>query len=181
MTRDEVKKILAVMFATYSNFKVDNMTVAVNAWEWALEDYEYRDISLALKDYIHNSGSGFAPSVSQLIAYVQKPKEIELDHSYTEEGEAWALVRKALSNSAYHSLEEFEKLPTLVQKALGSSSILKTMALDADFNEAVESSNFKRQYRNLVEKDKEYQRLPEEQKILIQQRSEGVGRYLEAL
>lgn len=169
MTRDEVKRILAVMFATYSNFKVDDMTVAVDAWHWALEEYSYQDIGRALKEYINTSKSGFAPSVSQLIGIVNKPQEIAFNQSYTEEGEAWALVRKALSNSAYHSVEEFDKLPTLVQKALGDSMTLKAMALDADFNEAVESSNFKRQYRRLVENDKEYQRLPEEAKLRIEQ------------
>lgn len=154
------------MFATYSNFKVDDMKVAVDAWHWALEDYSYQAIGTALKEYINTSKSGFAPSVSQLIGIANKPKEIALNQSYTEEGEAWALVRKALSNSAYHSAEEFDKLPTLIQKALGSSSILKTMALDVDFNEAVESSNFKRQYRRLVDQDKEYQKMPEEYKAI---------------
>jgi len=181
MTREETAKILSVISAGYSNFKPENKTETVDWWHLMLKEYSYSTVGQAVKTFAKTSGGAFAPNPSQLIAIIEKPKEIELNNSYTEEGEAWALVRKALSNSAYHSLEEFEKLPTLVQKALGSSSILKTMALDADFNEAVESSNFKRQYRNLVEKDKEYQRLPEEQKILIQQRSEGVGRYLEAL
>lgn len=174
MTRDEVKKILAVMFATYSNFKVNDMTVAVNAWEWALEEYSYQDISIALREYIMTSNSGFAPSVSQLIGLVNKPKEMALENSFQGEGEAWAMVRKALSNSAYHSQEEFEALPELVRKALGSASILKTMALDSDFNESVESSNFKRQYRQLVDQEKEFQRLP----IELQQKIGQEGRVL---
>lgn len=181
MTREETAKILSVISAGYSNFKPENKTETVDWWHLILEEYSYSTVGRAVKIFAKTSGGAFAPNPSQLIAIIEKPNEIIFDQSYIEEGEAWALVRKALSNSAYHSVEEFTKLPTLIQKALGSSNVLKAMALDAEFNEGVESSNFKRQYRSLVDKDKEYQRLPEEQKILIQQRSEGVGRYLEAL
>lgn len=166
MTRDETQRILAVIAATYPNFKPENKTQLVDTWHWILEEYNYQDINLALKTFVMSSQSAFAPSVSELIGLVNKANEPQ----YTEEGEAWAMVYKAICNSSYNSATEFAKLPEMIQKAVGSADQLREWATDTDFNHSVESSNFKRQYRQLVEKDKEYQRMPIEMKQRIEQK-----------
>lgn len=168
MTRDEVKNILRVINATYQNFKTENVTETTDAWYFFLADYDYNRIAIALKTYVTTQGSGFPPKVDQLIALANKTAE----YSQISEAEAWALVYKALSNSAYHSREEFEKLPPLIQKAVGSPNQLYLWATSTDFNHGVESSNFKRQYNDLAKKELEYKMMPVEMKSLIGQEQE---------
>ena len=163
MTRDETQRILAVIAASYPNFKPDNKTQLVDTWHWILEEYNYQDINLALKTFMVTSNSAFAPSVSELVGLVNEVHQ----SAYLEEGEAWDLVYKAICNSGYNSASEFEKLPPIIQKAVGGADQLKAWAVDTNFNHAVESSNFKRQYRKLVEDDKNYQKLPMEAKQMI--------------
>lgn len=66
MTRDETKKIIMLISATYPNFKPIDLTFTVDAWAMMLVDYDYNRVSAALKDCIANDTSGFAPSIGQL-------------------------------------------------------------------------------------------------------------------
>lgn len=166
MTRDETKQILAVIDSAYPNFKVENVTETLNAWHFFLADYDYNTIAIALKSYVATSGSGFAPSVSELIGMASK----SIEFVQMPESEAWDLVYKAICRSAYNSQEEFAKLPPLVQKAVGSATQLKAWALDTDFNHSVESSNFKRQYRRLSDQEKEFAKMPVEMRTAIEQK-----------
>lgn len=166
MTREETAKILSIINATWTNFKPENPLETLDAWSFFLADYQYNQIAIALKSFVATNGKGFAPSVDQLIAYVHKVDEFQ----QPDEGEAWSLVFKALQNSAYNSRQEFEKLPELVQKAVGSPNQLKEWALDPDFNHGVESSNFKKNFRRLADRQLELSRLPIELTAQIQER-----------
>lgn len=66
MTRDETKKIIMLISATYPNFKPMDLTFTVDAWAMMLVDYDYNRVAAALKDYITSDTSGFAPSIGQL-------------------------------------------------------------------------------------------------------------------
>ena len=68
--------------------------------------------------------------------------------------EAWALVYKAICNSAYNSAHEFDKLPELVKKAVGSADNLRNHAIDSDFNLGVAQSNFIKAYNTILERKK---------------------------
>ena len=128
-----------------------------------LSEYTYEQISIALKAYILSDTSGFAPSVDQLVGKIQaitKPEELN-------EMEAWSLVSKAIRNSGYNSVEEFAKLPPLVQKAVGLPDQLMTWALDENYNEQVVSSNFMRCYRTELARHEELSKMPAEVKALI--------------
>lgn len=165
MTRDEVKQILMVIDATFPNFKVENISETLNAWHFFLADYDYNSIAIALKSFISTNNTGFAPSVSQLINMTYKATEYE----QLGDGEAWALVSKAIRNSAYNSQAEFDKLPPAVKKAVGSASQLHTWAIDEDYNESVISSHFLRNYKAVIERNNEYNRLPVEMRAQIDQ------------
>jgi len=159
MTREETSKLLAVIAATFPNFKVENKTQTLDAWHFLLEDEDYSAISIALKTYIKTSGSAFAPSVPELIQMAYKPKSLGM----LSEVEAWGLVSKAIRRSGYNSIEEFEKLPALVQKAVGSPSMLQNWSQsDLDSLETVVASNFQRTYRTILAREEEIARLPKE-------------------
>lgn len=65
-------------------------------------------------------------------------------------------MRKAISNSAYHSKAEFEALPELCRKAVGSPGNLEALAMSTiDTIDSVEKSHFIRTYNTLIERQRE--------------------------
>ena len=163
MTREEPVKIIRIMVDSYPNYKPNDISETVDVWHMMLSDYDYNLVAMALKAYILSDTSGFAPSIGQLVEKIQKltkPQELS-------EMEAWSLVKKAISNSAYDDVEEFHKLPPIIQKCVGSAYQLKCWALDEDFNEQVASSNFARSYRTMVARQEEYIKMPQEIKDVI--------------
>lgn len=165
MTRDETIKLLMVIQSAYPNFKPPDKTVAVDTWYTMLKDMDYNVVQMGLRAYITSDTSGFAPSIGQLINTIyltQNPQELN-------EMEAWALVSKALRNGYYGAVEEFNKLPPLVQKAVGSPDNLRNWALtDSKSIENVVQSNFMRTYSTVVNRAKEYQKMPKDIKALIE-------------
>lgn len=161
MTREETILIIRVIMRAYPNFKADNLTETVDSWHFFLADHKYNDIAVALKTYVNTSGSAFAPSVSELIAMTRKTDElIEMT-----EQEAWGLISNAVRNGLYHAEEEFNKLPEICQKIVGSPNQLTNWAMgDADSLESVVASNFQRSYRTMLQRERDYKALPVEAK-----------------
>lgn len=164
MTRDDAKKLIMVITYTYPNFRPQDLSVAVNIWHEMLADQEYDICATALKAYIATDTSGFAPSIGQLIDKI---------NSLTTKGElnemeAWSLVSNALRNGYYGAEEEFAKLPAAVQKAVGSASNLKNWAqTEIESVENVIQSNFMRTYRAVLQREKEYRKLPESVRLVM--------------
>lgn len=159
MTREEAKKIVKVIASTYPNWHPLDMSFTVDAWASMLESFTYQEISAALKAFILSDTSGFAPSVGQIIGLLdrvgnsQEPNEME----------AWTLVSNALRRSTYYAESEFDKLPEIVQRAVGSPSMLRNWAqTDMQSVENVVQSNFMRTYRQEVSKNREKQKIPQD-------------------
>ena len=165
MTKNEVVKLLMTIQTFYPNYQVENKEFTINAWYSIIGDCDYKPMEKALRAYITTDTSGFAPSIGQLINKlheVQSPQELN-------EMEAWLLVSKALRNGTYGAVEEFNKLPPLVQKAVGSPDNLRNWAqTDSESIENVVQSNFMRTYRTVVNRAKEYQKMPKDIQSLIE-------------
>ena len=126
-------------------------------------------MSVALKAYILSDISGFAPGIGQLVGKIQtisQPQELN-------EMEAWSLVSRAIRNSTYNSVEEFAKLPPLVQKAVGLPDQLRTLAMDENYNEQVASSNFIKCYRTEVTRSQELSKMPSDVRKIIERACNG--------
>lgn len=165
MNRDETKKILMIISATYPNFKIGDKTQAIDAWNFMLSDYSYNDIAVALKTYIATSGSAFAPSVSELIAMTRKPAEL----TAIDEVTAWGQVRAAIRKGLYYSREEFEKLDPDVQRAVGTPDQLREWAqLSSNEIETVIQSNFRRRFETMQKRAQEVAAMPAEVRQLLQ-------------
>lgn len=166
MTVDEFAK-LADAIKTY--FPRDNMLptdTAMELWYDMLKDMDYQLAYIGLKNHV--ATSNFAPTIADIRngAVISQPQELN-------EMEAWSLASKAIRNSGYNSVEEFAKLPTLVQKAVGLPSQLRTWALDENYNEEVASSNFIKCYRNELAKQREFQKMPQSVRNLIEKANSG--------
>lgn len=169
MTREETVKIIRIMVDSYPNYKPNDLSETVDVWHMMLEEYSYQEVSLALKAYILSDDSGFAPSIGKLVSKIHTmtaPQELN-------EMEAWSLVSKAIRNSGYNSVEEFAKLPPLVQKAVGLPSQLRTWALDESYNEEVAMSSFQRAYKAELKRHEELQKMPQNVRNLIEKANVG--------
>ena len=174
MTREETKKVLMIVDASYPNFKVDNPTETLNAWHYLLQDYNAEEIVTGLKFYIATSGSAFAPSVSELIAASKKPKELQGEDAVT----AWAQVRNAIRDSIYNAEEHYALLSDTAKKVVGSPSQLRSWGqMEGKEIDSVVASNFKRNYEVVQKREREISSLPQNIRDLIEQNSQNlIGR-----
>ena len=164
MTETEVRKLLAMTQAVYPNYNPPSREAAVNAWLMCLSEYDNNVVMAAFKAYMTTNTSGFAPVPGQLVEILQtltQPSELN-------ELEAWSLVRKALSDSSYNSVERFQELPPIVQKTVGTPQQLKIWACDSEFNENVVSSNFIKTYRTEVKRATELNKMSSDVRKLIE-------------
>ena len=169
MTVIEAKKIIAVMLVSFPNFKPTDVDSMAETWADMLSEYSYSQVSMALKAYIVSDTSGFAPAIGQLVGKIQtisQPQELN-------EMEAWSLVSRAIRNSTYNSVEEFAKLPPLVQKAVGLPDQLRIWAMDENYNEQVASSNFIKCYRTEVARSQELSKMPSDVRKIIERACNG--------
>lgn len=163
-TDKETRKIIAVLMVAYPNYKPINIDFTVSVWTDMLSDYSYSEVDMAIKAYISTDTSGFAPAIGQVI---DKIKSITTPRQMTD-AEAWASVRKAISDSSYNAKDRFNELPVTCQRAVGSPAQLRMWALDASYNENVVSSNFMRCYRTEVTRQSELSRMPSEVRQIIE-------------
>ena len=106
------------------------------------------------------------PSSTQMLYFhlylTQNPQELN-------EMEAWALVSKALRNGYYGAVEEFDNLPPLVQKAVGTPDNLRNWSqANTESVENVIQSNFMRSYRTVVKREEEIKKMPVDVQALIE-------------
>ena len=148
MQREDIIGIFNVIEDTYE-VKMTNTLAEV--WYNALKDFDTKDVQAAVWQYIRTGHYKPKPAdIIDLIVSNKAPKQPEEMSAQ----EAWSLVYKAICRSGYYSKEEFEKLPEMAQKAVGSADNLRQYALDSDFNMGVAQSNFIKAYNSLMERKK---------------------------
>lgn len=157
MRREEFVKVAAGLRTAYQqrNFMPDQKTF--DLWFSYLQDLPYEQVNAAAQKYILSSA--FPPT----IADIRNACNEVAGNEVLNEMEAWRVVYKAICNSNYHAEEEFNKLPPLVQKAIGNPDNLKEMAgMDINTVNSVEQSHFIRVYRTEVDRERELSKLPTE-------------------
>ena len=176
MNRSETLKIMAVLQAAYPQFYAkksqDEVNAIVNLWNEMFSDEPYQVVGMAVKALIKTRVSTFPPGIGEInekIMQITQPEEMG-------EAEAWALVAKAVRNSAYNSAEEFEKLPPVIQKAVGSPMQLHEWSqMDTLTVNSVVASNFQRTYRAKAKNDREQAALPRTVKEYMERLAEGMN------
>jgi len=178
MTKDETKKLLMMIEAAYPQSKFDNPAETIAAWHFLLEEYPADAVLAAFQIYVKTNNTGFAPSVSQIIGCMHKPSEVE----QLSEGEAWDLVKRAIKDGNYNSQKGFDELPPLVQRAVGSASMIHYWAgCDSDEVNTVIMSNFQRTYRAVLSKQDFNNKVPEKISDVVKGLADKLSgdRYLE--
>ena len=171
MKLEETIKIIKIVKSSYPRFydkvNAEDFNDMIDTWNLMLEEYDYPNVQAGLISFIKTDTSGFPPSVGQIVAMM--PSVRNDTQATIAPLEAWALVAKAIGNSNYHSEEEFEKLPPLIQKAVGNPATLREWAaMDSNTVHSVEQSNFLRTYEALMKRAKDDIKLPPEFRLRLE-------------
>lgn len=161
MTDIEATKVLAVLKAAYpaayNKQSGEEITAIINLWAEMLHE-PYEIVGAAVKSFIATDVSGFPPSIGQVKEHINKIMNPE----QMTESEAIGRILEATRNSAYNSVEEFKKLPPMLQRLVGTPAQLRAWALcDSETVNTVISSNLQRSYKVLAERERELTALPD--------------------
>lgn len=164
MTKEETKVILNAMMIAYPNYKPSDIRGTIQLWASMFESVPLPAVESALRIYISTDRSGFAPTIGKLLGILQDATKPELTAT-----EAWSLVRKAIRNGIYGSKEEFEKLPPVIQRAVGSEKSIEMWArVGADEVETVIQSQFIKAYKSATLQENMTAAIPEKAMAIIQ-------------
>lgn len=174
MTRDDTLDLLSILKAAYPNFYRDmtrkDADHVISLWTEMFKDEPAEVVALAVKRHIATDTKGFPPHIGAIkdaIVKIMQPDEMT-------EMEAWALINKATKNSAWHSAEEFEKLPPVLQRLVGSPNQLKDWSqMDEATVQSVVASNFQRSYKARAKHERDYMALPTQVKDFMDQIAES--------
>ena len=148
----KVMRVLKIAFPTfYRDYSADELEETAAMWATMLSDYSYTDVAHAIKATV--ATNKFPPTIAEVI---EKIHSIH-DHSMNEL-EAWGYINRALRDSAYHSREQWEKLPDGLKKMVSADN-LRNWAVCGD-DTAVIQSHFSRTFRAAQARQKEVDMLP---------------------
>ena len=152
MEKPEFLILVKTMKAVYPAMFQERETVDI--WYTLLKDLDYQDAAAGLGK--HLATSPYPPTVADIRN--NTVPDVEMNGE-----QAWALVFKAIENSAYNSADEFAKLPELIQKAVRNPANLRELALmPTDTVNSVEKSHFLRTYEVERKRQKELAAMPKE-------------------
>lgn len=165
MTRDEVVVILGMIKTAYPSFYKEmskqEMYNTIDLWSEMFKNDKSEIITLAVKSLI--SKSEYAPSIATI-----KNEAFRLQSNDITPIELWNKLKKAISNSTYNSVEEYNKLPEQVKRFVGSPNALRDLAQnDATTNDTIVKGQFLKQIENIKAQEKqEKMMLPEIKNVL---------------
>ena len=168
LTKEQFAILAKAMKAIYPQPSFLPDSDALDLWHYMLKDIPYQILQNGIQLYMQTGK--FPPTVADLREAASRFMPSELDMSDLE---AWAMVRKALSNSGYHWKEEYDGLPLVIQKAIGRPENLYEWAMmDGNTVGSVIQSQFLKSYRSVLAREKENGKLSPHLRERIERRNE---------
>lgn len=129
MNREETSKVLTILkinypqsFRSYTN---EETYALLDLWAEAFKNDDAAIVNRAIKSIVYSDTREFAPNIAQV-----KAKIYDLTHKEDlNEIEAWNMAYKAIRHNGEQAKKEFNKLPKVVQKAVGDYGQLISWAL----------------------------------------------------
>lgn len=170
MNSGEAAYLLAIMKSnwpgSYAKMTPADAKAAVVLWADLFADDPAELVQAAVKTIMLSEPEReFAPNVAAI-----KAKMYELTHpEQLGAQEAWQLVSKAVSGcDMQHPSKEFEKLPEMVQRAVGSANQLREWGMvDSGTFQTVVASNFRRVWEKENARAREQAALPADLRQMI--------------
>jgi hypothetical protein len=171
MTREETRAILSVLKAAYPHFykdqTKDELTKVLDLWSTMFEAEPAKLVTESVKALL--TTCKFPPTIADVkekLLMLTRPPDLT-------EQESWNLVYNAIKSANYHAQENFDNLPPILQRLVGSPNQLREWAQMEPKPLEVASSNFMRSYTARVKQEKEFQVLPQSNKQIIQSLSDN--------
>ncbi len=164
MNREEVIKVLAFLKVAYPSFyknmRREEAEETINLYREMFADCDFKVVAVIVKEWIQSEK--FPPTVADI-----KQKIYSLTTQEKLPMDLWASLKKAIGNSAYNSVEEFDKLPTECKMFIKNASQLKELSQnDSEINNTVVKGQFLKQIEVIRKRIREEkQMLPETKKI----------------
>lgn len=175
MTREQVAKVLfylrAVYPAHFQKYSDNDFYAMVDAWSDTLVNEDYEQIMAGAKAFVVSDRAGFPPTVGQVLGCVQKATNAPIEKMTG--AEMWDKVFKAAENLDWMTPEkEFNKLPRIAQKIVGSPASLKEIAAMPTTDVMIgERARFIHRFETYMEEEHEYEQIPAKVRDLINEHS----------
>lgn len=169
MTREETIQILALLRAAYPSFyskfqKRDLESIAA-LWSEMFAEDDFGVTKYALKELI-TTHTGYPPDIAALKAKIAEVTQAATDKPTHEE--LWLMLKRAASNGYYNARAEFDKLPPVLKRYVGSPATLREYAMiDADTFNTVNHGQFLKQIKVIEQREEYAQKMPDNVKMLI--------------
>ena len=175
MTKKEMAEIISMMQLNYPDSFRDKSDTAVNGainlWLMSFRDHDYTEVLTAVMAHINTDTNRFMPPVGVIKA---KLVEIRTGEQMTEI-EAWNIVRNAIRSYPWDAQEQFDKLPPVLQRLVGSpNQLVEWGQMPAKEIATVVASNFQRSYKVRAASEREFLALPSAVKQTMEQIAAGM-------
>lgn len=153
MTTENVKSILALLMANYSNsFKnveKKDMELIIKTWETQFKSYTLDEVFNAIMSIIANDTSNFAPSIGRVKDELNK----KFKESVTPSEEAWSIVLNKASCNPIKARANFETLPGNIKKAVKHPKFLESLGNANISSQGTFKKDFVKNYKETIEND----------------------------
>ena len=158
--------LLRVSYPTfYSKMKTKDMALVLDLWAetFAMEDVNI--VKVALLELI-STHTGFPPDIA---AVKSKIKDfVSVATGEPTDAELWQMLKRAASRGYYGAEAEFEKLPRVLQRFVGSPATIREYSMiDSDTFNTVVHGQFLKQIKIIRDREDYDMRLPENVKAFI--------------
>lgn len=169
MTRQDViasLKILKVAYpGFYSKMTAKNGADTIMVWCELFKDEDVNVVKIALFKIIEEH-DGYPPTIADIKNKIKKLRCAATGEKTDEE--LWLLLKTACQNGLYGARQEYEKLPSVVQKYLGSPQALRDLAtVPTDTLDTVTHGQFLKQIGGIREREEFDKNTPEEVKAVL--------------
>lgn len=169
MTKQETTQILALLNAAYPAFysKMSRIEIdgVIALWAEIFADDDFGLVKYALKELIATH-TGYPPDIAALKSKIAEITQAATDKPTHEE--LWQMLKAAASNGFYGAAQEFEKLPPVLKRYVGSPATLREYAMiDADTFNTVNHGQFLKQIKVIEDREEYASKMPEDVKLLI--------------
>ena len=153
MTRENVKGVLALLMANYSNsFKnveKQDMELIIKTWETQFKNYTLEDVFNAIMSIMANDTSNFAPSIGRVKDELNK----KFKESVMPSEEAWSIVLNKASCNPIKARANFEALPGNIKKAVKHPKFLESLGNANISSQGTFKKDFVKSYNETIEND----------------------------
>lgn len=153
MSRDEIVAILGTLKTAYPKFYAEmtkqEMFNTIDLWTEMFAHENPALVVAAVKNLINTFK--WPPTIADIKEEMYKLTETKDETPI----ELWNTIKGAIRNSAYNSYEEFQKLPEVAKKFVGSPNQLREWAISTDYNDSVVKGQFFKQIEILQKREKD--------------------------